>query len=158
MNKIVAFVTGGASGLGAATVSHLIKKGAAGCYVLDTQRYQNLEQFGNVHSFQGSVQDDDHVNQALEDCYQKFKKINLVVNCAGVSVAFKIFNFNVNQPQGKVDFEKVINVSYWFLSGCYVSVQLELNTKRFFSLSRPDQHHRHVQRVQTGLQVPGHER
>lgn len=111
MNKIVAFVTGGSSGLGAATVSHLIKKGAAGCYVLDTQRYQNPERFANVHSFQGTIENEEHVTRALEDCYEKFKKINLVVNCAGVSVAFKIFNFNLGQPQSKSDFEKVMAVS-----------------------------------------------
>lgn len=111
MNKIVAFVTGGSSGLGAATVSHLIKKGVAGCYVLDTQRYQNPDRFTNVHSFQGTVESEENVTHALEDCYEKFKKINLVVNCAGVSVAFKLFNFNLGQPQSKVDFEKVLSVS-----------------------------------------------
>lgn len=115
MNKIVAFVTGGASGLGAATVSHLIKKGAIGCYVLDTQRYQNAERLENVHSFQGTVESEEHVTAALEDCYEKFKKINLVVNCAGVSVAFKMYNFNLNQAQGMVDFQKVLNVSLCIL-------------------------------------------
>ena len=98
------------SNLGAATVSHLIKKGVAGCYVLDTQRYQNVDKFQNVQSFQGSVENEDQVARALEDCYDKFKKINLVVNCAGVSIAYKIYNFNINQPQGRVDFDKVISV------------------------------------------------
>lgn len=120
MNKIVAFITGGASGLGAATVSHLIKKGVAGCYVLDTQRYKNVDKFTNVHSFQGTVENDEHVSKALEECYDKFKKINLVVNCAGVSVAFKTYNFNVNQPQNRIDFEKVLNV-------CKLSSELSSN-------------------------------
>ena len=114
MNRVVAFVSGGASGLGAATVSHLIKKGAAGCYVFDTQRYQNLDKLPNVHSFQGSVENEDQVSRALQDCHDKFKKINLVVNCAGVSVAYKIFNFNSNVPQSKEDFDKVMSVSFLF--------------------------------------------
>jgi len=111
MNKIVAFVTGGSSGLGAATVSNLIRKGAAGCYVLDTQRYQNIDRLSNVYSFQGSVENEEHITKALDDCYDKFKKINLVVNCAGVSVAYKIYNFNTNQPQNRKDFDKVLAIN-----------------------------------------------
>ena len=110
MNRVVAFVTGGASGLGQATVSHLVKRGAIGCYVFDTQRYLNEESFKNVHSFQGTVENEDHVSKALKDCYNKFKKINLVVNCAGVSIAFKIYNFNLDVPQSKTDFDKVLGV------------------------------------------------
>ena len=86
----------------------------AGCYVLDTQRYQNVDKFQNVQSFQGSVDNEEQVARALEDCYDKFKKINLVVNCAGVSIAYKIYNFNINQPQGRADFDKVINVGVRF--------------------------------------------
>lgn len=141
MNRIVAFVTGGASGLGAATVSHLLKKGAAGCYVFDTQRYQNPDKLKNVHSFQGTVENEEQVSKALEDCYDKFKKINLVVNCAGVSIAFKMFNFNTNQPQNKADFDKVLNVSLncwsiFLLIKSYLilnSIRLTLST--FYSLS-----------------------
>ena len=40
LNNLVAFVTGGASGLGRGTIKHLLDKGARGCFVIDKQPFE----------------------------------------------------------------------------------------------------------------------
>lgn len=110
LKNVVAFVTGGASGLGQATIRHLLKQGARGCYAFDTQRLPADDRPANLHSFQGDVSDPAQVEQALDDCVQKFGRLSVTVNCAGVAIAFKIFNFNKNVPHDLDEFRKLFEV------------------------------------------------
>lgn len=112
MNNLVAFVTGGASGLGRATVRHLLNKGARACYVLDTQKVSAEDVSDQLQGFQGDVSRPEDVEMALTDCVSKFGHVNAAVNCAGVAIAFKIFNFNTNTPHDLAEFRKLLEVSF----------------------------------------------
>lgn len=51
------------------------------------------------------------VQEALQVTKDKFGKLDNLVNCAGIGVAFKVYNFNKNTPHSLEDFTKVINVN-----------------------------------------------
>lgn len=42
---------------------------------------------------------------------EKFGKLDLAVNCAGIAVAVKTYNFKKDVPHSLEDFQRVINVS-----------------------------------------------
>lgn len=54
---------------------------------------------------------EEDVTAALAQVQKKFNKLDVTVNCAGVGVAFKIYNFNKNVPHSLDDFKRV---SYLF--------------------------------------------
>lgn len=43
---------------------------------------------------------------------EKFGKLDLAVNCAGIAVAVKTYNFKKNVPHSLEDFQRVINVRW----------------------------------------------
>lgn len=109
---LVHFITGAASGLGKGTLIHLLKQGARGVYCFDMQALQpDLQEGEKVGSFQGDVRDEANVQEALENCHRKFGRIDTVVNCAGVSVAFRVFNFRQNRPHSLKDFQTVLDIN-----------------------------------------------
>ena len=112
VNGCVAFITGAASGLGKATLKHLLTKGARGVYCFDTQAFpEEVGKSDNFASYRGDVRSEENVSAALEECYKKFGKIDTVVNCAGVSVAFRLFNFKKNRAHDLKDFADVFQVN-----------------------------------------------
>lgn len=112
LNGLVAFVSGGASGLGKATLIHLLKKGARACYAFDKQALSLDQDYGTqVGSAIGDIRSEDDVKQALDDCVSKFGKIDAIINCAGVGIAFRVFNFNRNAPHALKDFKDVIEIN-----------------------------------------------
>lgn len=58
------------------------------------------------------------VKQALAIAQEKFGRLDVAVNCAGIGVAFKTYNFNKDRPHSLEDFSRVITVS---LYGCFLS-------------------------------------
>jgi 3-hydroxyacyl-CoA dehydrogenase/3-hydroxy-2-methylbutyryl-CoA dehydrogenase len=58
------------------------------------------------------------VKKALEIAKNKFGRLDVAVNCAGIGVAFKTYNFNKDRPHSLEDFAKVITVS----TGLYCDV------------------------------------
>lgn len=50
------------------------------------------------------------MQSALDSLISKFQKLDIVVNCAAISVAFKIFNFNTDKPHCLSDMENVMKV------------------------------------------------
>ena len=48
---------------------------------------------------------------ALKLTSDTFGRLDVVVNCAGVGVAFKTYNFNKERPHDLKDFARVIQVS-----------------------------------------------
>ncbi|RWS14214.1 3-hydroxyacyl-CoA dehydrogenase type-2-like protein [Dinothrombium tinctorium] len=106
---MVAFVTGAASGLGKATMLHLLNRGVKGVLAFDIQKFQ-FETPSNVVTVNGDISHEEHVNEALTKCKEHFGKLNAVINCAGVSVAFKLHNFGANKAHNLDDFRRVFEI------------------------------------------------
>lgn len=68
----------------------------------------NVEFFNKNANQQVTSESD--VQAALDATKKQFGKLDSVVNCAGIAVAFKTYNFNKKLPHKLEDFAKVINV------------------------------------------------
>lgn len=92
---IVALVTGGASGLGEATVIELMKKGAKVAIVdIDSAKGEKLA--GTVGAdaifVNADVTSEADISKALRKIIDTFGKINVAVNCAGITNPGKIMS------------------------------------------------------------------
>ena len=94
MENNVAVVTGGASGLGEATVRNIVSQGGK-AVILDVQedRGNKLvdELGGNVLFYKTDVTDEESVQSALDQAVKAFGKINVLVNCAGIGSAARTY-------------------------------------------------------------------
>ena len=83
-----AIITGGASGLGAATASKVIDRGGKVTIIeLDEQRAAaTVEKLGtnNSHSWAMDVTDEEGINRTIEAAKEQFGEISLLANCAGI--------------------------------------------------------------------------
>lgn len=59
------------------------------------------------------VTSEEDIKNALSLTKNKFGKLNYVINCAGIGVAYKTYNFNKNYPHQLEDFIKVLMVPMW---------------------------------------------
>ena len=59
--------------------------------------------------------------EALNATKSKYQKLDAAINCAGIGVAFKTYNFNKDKPHSLEDFTRVqmVNVVGMFLNGIY---------------------------------------
>lgn len=57
--------------------------------------------------YSSQVVSEEDVKAALEQVKSKFSKLDATVNCAGVGVAFKIYNFNKDLAHDLSDFKRV---------------------------------------------------
>lgn len=55
------------------------------------------------------------VQNALHVVKSKFHKLDIAVNCAGIGVAIKTYNFKKDAAHPLEEFMKVLNVSFYFL-------------------------------------------
>ena len=46
----------------------------------------------------------------METCKKEFGRLDVLVNCAGIGVAFKTYNFNKKVPHKLEDFQRTIDV------------------------------------------------
>lgn len=114
LKGLVTLVTGGASGLGKATVERFVRNGAKVliCDLPISEGPKLSESLGKDTLFASTdVTSEADVTKALEQCKSKFGKLDVVVNCAGIGVAFKTYNFNKNLPHRLEDFTKVLTVN-----------------------------------------------
>ncbi|XP_076622493.1 hydroxysteroid 17-beta dehydrogenase 10 [Colletes latitarsis] len=114
MKGLVALVTGGASGLGLGTVQRFVKEGAKVVIAdLPTSKGNDIAaELGSSAVFAPmNVVSEEDVTNALNLTKKHFDKLDVVVNAAGIAVAFKTYNFNKNIPHILADFQKVINVN-----------------------------------------------
>lgn len=112
IQNCVAFVTGGASGLGEATVRNIVSKGGKALVAdLSEERGSILkEKLGESILFvKTDVTKEEDVSNALEKGIQTFGYINTVVNCAGIGVAQKVLNRK--GPHSLDDFSNVISIN-----------------------------------------------
>ncbi|XP_064489331.1 3-hydroxyacyl-CoA dehydrogenase type-2-like [Ornithodoros turicata] len=111
---LVALVTGGASGLGKATAARLVQQGARVAILdLPTSKGESVaKELGSDCIFTpANVTSEGDVKDALSAVKQRFDRLDVAVSCAGVGVAFKVYNFNKDLPHLLEDFTKVIMVN-----------------------------------------------
>lgn len=111
LKNIVGLVTGGASGLGKATVERLIREGAKVTIVdLPSSKGHDLaKELGEDRCLfaPADITKEKDVSDALAATRNKFRKLDTAINCAGIGVAFKTYNFNKNRPHELDDFLRV---------------------------------------------------
>ena len=109
---VVALVTGGASGLGEATVIELTKKGAKVAIVdTDSGKGEKLAAALGADAIyvKADVTSEADIRQALSKSIDTFGKINVAVNCAGISNVGKIMG--KKGPLSLDIFNKVLQVN-----------------------------------------------
>ncbi|XP_069785351.1 LOW QUALITY PROTEIN: 3-hydroxyacyl-CoA dehydrogenase type-2 [Narcine bancroftii] len=111
---LVALVTGGASGLGRATVERLVGQGASAVIVdLPTSSGAKVaESMGERCAFApADVTSESDIKSAVALAREKFGRLDINVNCAGIAVAFKTYNFKKEVAHSLEDFHRVISVN-----------------------------------------------
>lgn len=111
--KVKAVVTGGASGLGEATVRRIAASGGkAAIFDLNKARAQALiAELGEqaVSYFETDVVNAEQVEKNFAEAVERFGSINAVVNCAGIGTPGKVVS--KGSPIALNQFEKVIGVN-----------------------------------------------
>ena len=110
---LVGLVTGAASGLGRATALRLVNQGAKGIAAVDRQNFkEDMTSVKGVLALGDTdVTSEEAVLSALEKVKSEFGRLDFVVNCAGVGVAFRIYNFNKNIPHDLDTFKQVLDIN-----------------------------------------------
>jgi 3-hydroxyacyl-CoA dehydrogenase / 3-hydroxy-2-methylbutyryl-CoA dehydrogenase len=113
IQNMCAIVTGGASGLGKATVRKIVANGGRAAILdLSEERGQALaEELGSDQALfiKTDVTNESDVQHALERTIGKFGGIQAVVNCAGIGIAQKVLGRE--KPHDLELFVKVIQVN-----------------------------------------------
>lgn len=112
-SQVKAVVTGGASGLGEATVRRIAESGGkAAIFDLNAERAHKLiEELGeeSVVYMETDVTDVGQVESNINAAVEQFGAINLIVNCAGIGTPGKVLSKGT--PIALDQFEKVIKVN-----------------------------------------------
>jgi len=111
LKGVVGLVTGGASGLGKATVERFVREGAK-VTMVDLPTSQGAAVVASINSdncifVPTDITNPLDVENALLETKNKFGRLDATVNCAGIGVAFKVYNFNKNKAHSLEDFNKV---------------------------------------------------
>lgn len=112
INRIVAIVTGGASGLGEATARALVANGArVALFDVDEEKGKALaEALGAAALFcKTDVTDEASVQDALSKTMESFGSLQVAVNCAGISPPAKVIG--KEGPMSLGMFNKVVQVN-----------------------------------------------
>ena len=110
LSGISAVITGGASGLGAATARHIAALGAKVALVdINAESCAQVAKEVDGLALSCDVTDAASTEKALSDAKQKHGAARLVVNCAGIAPAAKVVG--KNGPHDLELFRKVIEVN-----------------------------------------------
>jgi 3-hydroxyacyl-CoA dehydrogenase / 3-hydroxy-2-methylbutyryl-CoA dehydrogenase len=112
LDKCVALITGGSSGLGAACVKQFTTAGAS---VVIADVNPNPPDFikevsDKVRFVQTDVTQSDQVQKAIDTAWDTFKNLNVVINCAGIGIPEKMVN-RKGAAYALENFQKIINVN-----------------------------------------------
>ncbi|WP_077213306.1 3-hydroxyacyl-CoA dehydrogenase [Bacillus dakarensis] len=113
LKGLVAVVTGGASGLGEATVTRIVENGGRAA-ILDLNEEKGaalVEKLGsdNVLFVKTNVTSEEEAQSAINQTVEKFGAIHANVNCAGIGAAQK--TVGKNGPFDLATFNKVIQIN-----------------------------------------------
>eukprot|EP00052_Salpingoeca_macrocollata_P001020 m.23378 g.23378 ORF g.23378 m.23378 type:complete len:438 (-) comp11041_c0_seq2:33-1346(-) len=114
-SSLRAIVTGGASGLGLATVQRFVRLGAR-VVIVDLPSSEGaaraLELGNNCRFAATDVTNEDQVKAALDEVEKSFGGgVNTVVNCAGIGVARRTYNARKKEVHPLAEFERVLKVN-----------------------------------------------
>ncbi|MEE9451138.1 MAG: SDR family NAD(P)-dependent oxidoreductase [Gammaproteobacteria bacterium] len=105
-----AIITGGASGMGAATAEKLVEQGAKVCLLDKNYQWaQDMAKKLKGHAIACDVADNDSVEQALRSAEELQGKARICINCAGIASAGRIVGRE--GPMAMADFNRVIEVN-----------------------------------------------
>jgi len=114
LKGVVALVTGGASGLGKATAERFLQQGAR-VVVADLPSSKGAELVAELAGEAAfaplNVTSEEDVLAGLQLVKDKFGRLDVTVNCAGIGVAFKTYNHNQKHTHKLSDFEKCLMVN-----------------------------------------------
>ncbi|XP_001608110.1 3-hydroxyacyl-CoA dehydrogenase type-2 [Nasonia vitripennis] len=114
LKGVVTLVTGGASGLGRGTVERFIKQGGKVVIGdLPSSKGNDLaKELGDSAVFVPlDVTSEKDVQLAVSTAKEKFGRLDVLVNAAGIAVAHKTFNSNKMMAHSLEDFERVLKVN-----------------------------------------------
>ncbi|XP_005103671.1 3-hydroxyacyl-CoA dehydrogenase type-2 [Aplysia californica] len=114
LKNCVSLVTGGASGLGRATVERFVRQGAKVviCDLPTSDGKAVADSLGENCVFAPTnVTSEEDVTKALELAKDKFGRLDISVSCAGTGIAFLTYNFKKNLPHQLADFQRVLTVN-----------------------------------------------
>lgn len=126
LKGVVSLVTGGASGLGRATVERIIREGgrAVICDLSTSQGAKVAEELGDHAAFAPTdVTSTADVENALALCKDKFGRLDVAVSCAGLGMAAKVYNHNKKVSHSFEDFMKIQTVN---LGGTFNVIRLSV--------------------------------
>ncbi|XP_042235742.1 3-hydroxyacyl-CoA dehydrogenase type-2-like [Homarus americanus] len=124
LKGLVSVVTGSASGLGRATVERIVREGgrAVICDLPTSQGAKVAEEIGDSVIFVPTdVSSASDVENALAACKDKFGRLDVAVNCAGIGIAVKTYNHNKKLSHSFEDFMRVQTVN---LGGTFNVIRL----------------------------------
>ncbi len=141
----VGLITGGASGLGRATVERFVREGAkvvlCDLPTSEGEKVANeLSRPDDVFFAPVDVTKEEDVTRALQQTKDRFGKLTAVVNCAGIGVAFKTYNFNKGRAHSLEDFSRVLQVN---AAGTFNVIRLSAG---LLGENQPDSEQPHAQR------------
>ncbi|XP_023227516.1 3-hydroxyacyl-CoA dehydrogenase type-2-like [Centruroides sculpturatus] len=114
VKNLVVLITGGGSGLGKATAERLVKQGAKVviCDLPTSKGNDVAKDLGTNCVFTPTnVTSETDVKNALNTTEEKFGKLDAAINCAGIGVALKTYDYKRDIPHSLEDFSKVIQVN-----------------------------------------------
>ena len=108
-------MTGGASGLGRGTVERILKQGGKVvlCDLANSKGQEIASSLSseNIIFAPTDVTSEKDVENTIKLTKERFGRLDVAINCAGIAVAFKTYNFNKSLPHKLEDFTKVIMVN-----------------------------------------------
>lgn len=110
IDKSVAIVTGGASGLGAAVAQHLAERGAIVC-VLDRNAELAAKWASQIggHAYAGDVTSSEQMSATVKEITAAHGTPRILVNCAGIGGAARVVGRD--GPMALDDFERIVSVN-----------------------------------------------
>lgn len=112
--NLVTLVTGGASGLGRATAERFASKGAQVvlCDLGTSKGADVAAEIGNDTLYvPADVSSENDIKALMATTKEKFGRLDVIVNCAGLSIAYETYNFHNQRPHMVEDFLKLLMVS-----------------------------------------------